>query len=86
MHGTSKFKEWIPDAKGYVREHTHDRQPAASLKTDLLLHYAMERRGVAPEMGKVCSYKVHHKVFAKLMKKYHATPPPGYEKVTLEQV
>jgi hypothetical protein len=86
LQGTKVMRQWRPDAQGVVRETATQEPGKADLKSDLLLSFALRRRGIALEMADVCSYDTHEQLCELLLGEYLRSPPHGYQKVTLEQL
>ena len=83
---TKKDKQWRPDAAGIVKERAVERGSVAELGTDLLLRYALQRRGLAFEIADLMDYDTHQNIVDLLLREYMRAPPHGYAKVSLEQI
>ncbi|CAK0909772.1 unnamed protein product, partial [Prorocentrum cordatum] len=87
VEGTRKVKVWKPDHAGLIREILVDEVAAtADISTDLLLKQTLQRRGLALEMGDVLSFDMHEKLVDLLIGEYQRGPPPGYTRVSIEQL
>lgn len=54
--------------------------------TEIKLQWCLQRRGVALEMCNILSWDVSQRWLATLFQAYSTEPPPGYGKVTLQQL
>lgn len=86
MVGVKTDSDWRSDRNGYMKEHKVDKYEPADLGTDLKLRCALQRRGVAMEMARLCSYEVHEKYVSWLLAELMRSPPEGHGKATLQQV
>ena len=50
------------------------------------LRFSLQRRGIAMNLARLCSFVVHEKLINFLMKEYCRTPPTNFAAVSLEQV
>ena len=86
LAGLKKDKVWKADSNGVVKEAAVDRAVLTSLAADLRLKYALQRRGLAMEMGNLCSFAHHERWANKLLAEYLREPPPGYKRLSLSQL
>jgi hypothetical protein len=86
VQGIRKDRIWRPDAQGVIRETRPDVGVPADISSDMLLHFALQRRSAAFEMGGLCTWEVHEEYRAELLAEYTRPPPPGYTRVALAQV
>ena len=86
LSGVKHVKELKADAAGFVKERVLEVRGATDTSTDLLIRYALTRRGIAMELGQVMSYTVHEQLIAMLFREYLRAPPPGYNRVSIDQV
>jgi len=84
--GGKKDRQWKPDASGIVRERVVEQGVDADLGTDLLLQYALQRRGLAMEIADLMDYETHQLWVTFLLSSYMSIPPANYAKLTLEQI
>ena len=84
--GAKIEKIWKPDSEGRIRETTTTHPPRADAGTDLLLRYALQRRGLALEIACVCDYNVHELWVQVLLDALLQPAPPGYVKVSVSQL
>lgn len=86
MDGIKTLRAWKPDVNGIVREQETQEPQQADLKSDLLLSYALRRRGIALEMADVCSFETHEALIELLLSSLLRPAPGGYSKITIEQL
>ena len=88
MAGTSKDQTWVLDSgSGFLKCEMADARPEqASCATDLALDLALRRRGLAFDMSDLMSWDAHEKLRQDLMAALLRTPPPGYQKVSKQQI
>ena len=86
LEGVKKVKEWRPDALGHMKEKVHPDNPKADLGSDLLLKYALQRRGMAFEQALIMKFEVHELLVDRLLCEYLRTPPAGYRVINLDQL
>eukprot|EP00973_Karenia_brevis_P026542 3662475-Karenia_brevis.AAC.1 len=77
---------WKPDARGVVREVNVPSEVTADLSTDLLLKYALQRRALAFDQTNLIKYEISEQWHQVLLTAYLTEPPPGYKRVTLQQL
>ena len=58
----------------------------ADLKDLLMLKYALQRRGLAFEIGRLMSFEAHEKLVNLFFEELAQEPLPGHTAVTLDQV
>ena len=86
VNGAKVEKYWKPDNDGRIRETTVNTPPSAEFGSDLLLKYALQRRGLALETANVCDFTVHELWVGVMFDALLAPPPPGYAKVSWNQL
>ena len=86
INGAKGEKYWKPDNDGRIRETTVNTPPTADVGSDLLLRYALQRRGLALEIANVCDFNVHELWVGVMFDAMLATVPPGYAKVSWNQL
>jgi len=84
--GIKTVRMWKPDANGHLKEHAESKPADAPVGTDLLLKYALTRRGLALEVANVCRFEAHSLLVECFFDAMLAPPLPGYAKVTRNQV
>ena len=58
----------------------------ADLGSDLLLRYALTRRGLALDQANLLRFRLHDSWVERLMEVRHTAPPPGYSAITHQQI
>jgi hypothetical protein len=86
LAGVKHVKELKADSSGFVKEKSTEVRGVTDTSSELLIRYALTRRGLAMEMGQLLSYVEHEKMVAFLFREYMRLPPPGYGKVSIEQL
>ena len=85
--GQKKIPMWIPDKNNTMVLKDGVSDPArADTSTDLLLKYVFLRRGFALEMYDLLSFENHELLAGLLIAEMMRQPPPGYAKVSLDQI
>jgi len=83
LEGTKEVRMWKPNADGTIKEHTESTVGEARTDTDYLLRCALQRRGLALDVGRICRYETHELWVAVLFSELTRTPIPGIGKVTI---
>ena len=86
LSGVKKDRVWKPDSQGVIKEASLDRAVTTSIASDLRLKYALQRRGLSFEMGGLGSFAVHEKWANQMLAEYMREPPPGYRRVSINQL
>jgi hypothetical protein len=86
MNGVKKDEMWKEDGEGRLKRVSIPGEDKADLKDHLMLRYALQRRGVALEIARLMSFKVHEKLINFFFEELARDSLPGYAQVTLEQV
>jgi len=71
---------------GFVQQAFLPHDPAADTSTDLLLDLALRRRSLAADIAGLCSFEAMDAWTEVLKAAYLAPPPPGFSRVTLQQL
>ncbi|CAE7844528.1 unnamed protein product, partial [Symbiodinium sp. KB8] len=74
------------DASGNVRMKGQQLKIEADISSDLLLQYALERRGLALEQANIVAYDLHDMWVSKLFEARYREPPVNYSRVTQQQM
>ena len=77
---------WKPDSQGVIREVKVQQEVRADTSSDLRLKYALQRRSLAIDQGRLCDYDKMEKWSCILLEAYSKAPIPGYQRVTIEQI
>eukprot|EP00971_Amphidinium_carterae_P297564 5912062-Amphidinium_carterae.1 len=86
LSGTKKSRNFKVTAENTLTEVQPSVPQAADLSTELRVLQALHRRGAAADIGGVLTFEVHDKLAQVLIKELTRMPPPGYQKVTLDQI
>ena len=86
LNGVKKDEMWKEDGEGRLKRVFTPGEDKADLKDHLMLRYALQRRGVALEIARLMSFKVHEKLINFFFEELARDALPGYSQVTLEQV
>ena len=73
-------------ASGNIREVEESKPGKADVGNEILLKYALQRRGVALEVANVCSYLTHSLLVETFFDALLRAPIPGFSKVTMNQL
>ena len=80
------LKIWKADSSGSIRATTKEPSMVAVLNTELDVHYALRRRGVAYEIAQAMTFEVHESIINYLFFELKKDPMEGFAQVTLQQV
>ncbi len=80
-----KQSRFTVDSTGALTIGTHGHELSADTTTELLMKYALQRRGLAMEIAGVLNYNTHEKWSDLLFEHRLQTCPPGYKFVTISQ-
>eukprot|EP00973_Karenia_brevis_P005816 791925-Karenia_brevis.AAC.1 len=58
----------------------------ADVSTLTRLRFALQRRGIALQFGRVMSFKVHEEIVDWFQREIDRDPPNGFSRITLEQI
>ena len=86
INGAKVERIWKPVSEGRIREVSKTSPSIADVGTDLLLKYALQRRGLALEIANICSFDAHSLWIEILFDALLASSPPGYARVNLNQL
>lgn len=79
-------KQWLPDARGIIKEVVSSSSSPADTSTDLKLSQALTRRGIACDMANLMDFETHEKLANLFMEELDMDPPADYAKVTVNQL
>ena len=79
------LKVWKPDSSG-VKAVDKGEDIRASISTDLEVHNALRRRGVAYDVAQAMSFERHEELINLFFNEMQREPLEGFQKVSLEQV
>lgn len=81
-----ELKVWKPDASGVVKAVSKDPSIKAVLETELDVHNALRRRGIAYDIAQAMSFEKHEKIINAFFFELKKDPIEGFSPVTLTQV
>ena len=84
--GEATEKYFKTDANGVFKEILQKVADPADTSTEMLLSFALKRRGVAFEVGGLMSFSSHDKLVSYFITAMNEEPVTGYLKVTISQV
>ena len=82
----SKEDKHISIVDGALRIKNPANKLEAELGTDLLLRYALTRRGLALDQANILEFNLHDAWVEKLMEVRHTASPPGYSGIQISQL
>ena len=74
------------DSSGKLKVEGKKADPIADTSTEILLQYALQRRGLSMDQANLLEFKVHQLWVDRLLKVRLQVPPPGYAKTTFRQL
>ena len=80
------IKELRPDANGFLKEFFTTASGSADVSSDLLLKYALTRRGLALDQAELMTFETHELLVDLFFEEYLRPALPGYRRVTVEQL
>ena len=80
------LKVWKADSSGAIRATSKEPTMSAVLTTELDVHHALRRRGVAYEVAQAMSFEVHERIINYFFFELKKEPMEGFAQVTLQQV
>lgn len=82
----SDLKIWKTDSSGAIRAAAREPSIKAILDTELDVHNALRRRGVAYEVAQAMSFERHEKIINHFFAELKREPMEGFASVTLQQI
>jgi hypothetical protein len=86
MDGVRKDASIVPNQQGQLQLTSVDSSPDADTSTELLLRFALSRRGLAYDQANVLEYANHELWVTKLFTLRLRSAPAGHNRVTLDQL
>lgn len=86
LANSKKDKNWRPGTDGVIREQIVDAKVIADLSSDLRLMQALQRRGIALDVGGAMTYKVHDTWVRLMIREHQRVPPHGFSALSYEQL
>lgn len=80
------LKVWKPDASGVIKAVDKGVDMRVAVSTDLEVHNALRRRGVAYDVGQAMSFTKHEELINLFFNEMQREPLDGFQRVSLEQV
>ena len=80
------LRVWQPDRSGAIKQVKKDPEVQAPVGSELEVHQALRRRGVAYAIGQVMSFSKHEELIALLFGELQREAPSGFHNVNLTQV
>eukprot|EP00435_Cladocopium_sp_Y103_P023589 s953_g5.t1 len=80
------LKIWKPDANGVIKAVDKGVDMRATVSTDLEVHNALRRRGVAYDVGQAMSFTKHEELINLFFNEMQKEPLDGFQRVSLEQI
>ena len=84
--GAKTDRAWKADSSGFLKQTAVSDASKADTRSDYKLLCALRRRAVAFEMSDVASFDSLEVLTNVLLAELHRVPPPGYAKVSLDQL
>lgn len=86
MNGVKKDPAWTTDAAGHIKAIAVAQPLTAHADSELKLHFALKRRGLAFEMGDLLQFELHERLVEKMIAAYMRPAIDGHKKVDILQV
>lgn len=86
LMGIKHDPTWKPDSQGIIREVRVQSEIKADTSSDLRLKYALQRRSLAIDQGRLCDYDKLERWSNVLLESYTKVPLDGYKRVSIEQI
>ena len=80
------LRVWQPDKSGTIKQVEKDPEVQAPVGSELEVHQALRRRGIAYAIGQIMSFSKHEELIALLFEELQREAPAGFHNVTLTQV
>lgn len=86
LGGNKKDQRLVVQASGELKLSSSHKVDPCDTSSEILLRYALTRRGLAMEQANIMSYRNHNQWVEKLLSCRLETPPAGFAKVTFQQL
>ena len=86
LTGLKKDASLTLDGTGGLKISSKPNVVPCDVSSDMLVRYALVRRGLALEQANILDYKLHDELLKKYMFFRLTDPPPGYARVSLKQI
>ena len=80
------LKVWKPDSSGVIKAVDKVSDVRAAISTDLEVHNALRRRGVAYDVAQAMTFEKHEKLINLFFNEMQRDPLEGFQRISLEQV
>ena len=80
------LKVWKPDSNGVIKAVEKGLDVRAAISTDLEVHNALRRRGVAYDVAQAMSFDKHEALINLFFHEMQRDPLDGFQKVSIDQV
>ena len=81
-----KLHMFTLDNVGKLKVENKANEQVADTSTEMMLQYALQRRGLAMDQANLLCYKIHQQWVDRLLKHRIQNPPDGYAKVSFKQM
>eukprot|EP00435_Cladocopium_sp_Y103_P006831 s259_g2.t1 len=86
IHEDGDLRVWKTDASGSIKAVNKEPSITATLNTELDVHNALRRRGVAYEVAQAMSFEIHEKLLNFFFFELKKEPMEGFAPVSLQQL
>ena len=86
LTSSKKDQRLVVQASGELKVSQSSKSEPCDASSEIMLRYCLSRRGLALEQANVLSYSNHNKWMEKLLTSRLETAPPGFAKVTFQQL
>lgn len=86
VEGIKRDSTFLPNAQGFLKASSVEVFPDADTSTELLLRYALTRRGLAYDQANLIEYSNHELWITKMFTIRLRDAPPNHQRVTLGQL
>eukprot|EP00974_Lingulodinium_polyedra_P076821 7436221-Lingulodinium_polyedra.AAC.1 len=86
LQGQKEDATYRVDATGVLKLRKEPEAPVARLDSDLRVRQALQRRALAFDQARLCSYATLERWTSCMLRAYMRDQPPGYARVSLEQL
>ena len=86
LNGVKKDPAWTTDTAGHIKAIAVAKPLVANADSELKLHFALKRRGLAFEMGDLMQFELHERLVEKMIAAYMRPAIDGHKKVDVAQI
>ena len=80
------LKVWKPDSSGVIKAVEKTSDVRAAISTDLEVHNALRRRGIAYDVSQAMTFETHEKLINTFFNEMQREPLDGFQRVSLDQI